>query len=305
MCRPRVILILILALLPATAAIAATSEFPFFDGTDDRIIVANAAELNPTEGITIEAWVRQSDSTGCQTIVGKDFTTAWWLGLCDGVIRYYTNGSGTAEDGTGVVPLGEWTHVAVTWDGVFQRYYINGVPDFTLVSLSPLALPVNIADIGIGGEAALTSFDLFEFRGSLAEVRIWSRARSRDKIRRDMARQLAAEAPGLVGLWLLDGGFDEAFDRHSREPAGDPAFTFLPSPATLHNPLRVTRLGVSPAIDAQCESGEYAEAAPLPKLAARGRRTAGTGPDFGRHPARGFAQADHHGGSGPAPSGRQ
>lgn len=260
----RAILVFILALVPVTAAIAATSEFPLFDGTDDRVIVRNGPELNPSEGITIEAWVRPSTTSGCQTIVGKDFNTGYWLGLCNGVVRYYTNGSGSAEDGTGQVPVGEWTHVAITFDGVFRRYYINGVEDLLLVSLDSIALPINLADVGIGGEAAFTSLNLFEFTGSLAEVRIWSQARSREEIRHDMTRQLSGDEPGLQGNWPLDGGFGEVAGRHDSFPAGNPVFTSLPSPVTLHSPLHVPRLGVTPNIDANCELAEYSDASPLP-----------------------------------------
>lgn len=248
----------------ATASEAATSRFPFFDGTDDRVIVENAAALNPTEGITVEAWVRPSDTSGCQTIVGKDFNTAWWLGLCSGVIRYYTDGSGTSVDGTGTVPAGEWTHVAITFDGVFRRYYINGIEDLLLASLDTIALPVNTADVGIGGEAEAGSFGLFEFNGTLAEVRIWSHARSRAEIRHDMGRQLSGDLEGLVGLWPLDGGVGEVAERHVSIEAGDPFFTVLPAPMTLHQPLRVPRLGTTPGIDGNCESAEYNEAARLP-----------------------------------------
>ena len=262
--RSRIILVLILALLPAAAAIAASTDFPVLDGTDDRIIIENAPELNPSEGITIEAWVRQSDSSGCQAIVGKNFTTAYWLGLCNGVIRYYANGSGSAIDGNAFVPLGEWTHVAIAFDGAILRFYIDGILDHSLVFLDPVALPTNTDDLGIGGEAAVVSGDLWEFRGSLAEVRIWSHARSREEIRHDMARHLSGDEEGLAGLWPLDGGFGEAADRHVSFAGGDPSFTVLPAPATLHQPLRVPRLGTTPTIDANCESSEYNEASPLP-----------------------------------------
>ena len=64
-----------------------------------------------------------------QTIVGKNFSTGWWLGLDSGIIRYYTNGALSRSDGTRVLPLNTWSHVAVTFDGTIRRYYIDGILD--------------------------------------------------------------------------------------------------------------------------------------------------------------------------------
>ena len=60
------LLVLLSANAPTMATVPGTLRL---DGspTSDAVIVANAPELNPTGGITIEAWIRQLDNSGCQT----------------------------------------------------------------------------------------------------------------------------------------------------------------------------------------------------------------------------------------------
>ena len=179
------------------------------DGTRDRIVMPSPASFNPGAALTIEAWVRPAiGGASCQTIVGKKFTTGYWLGLCNQKIRFYANGNGPGSmvDGIGIVPLGRWTHIAVTFDGSIRKYYING--DLDLQRSTPLPQPVNMASLGIGGEAIGTPSFLggvtyFEFNGNLSEVRLWDRVRSQTEIRDNLSLQLDGPIAGLIASWHL------------------------------------------------------------------------------------------------------
>ncbi len=107
-------------------AFATTPDTLSLDGVGDFLQVPNAPDLNPTGGMTVEAWVRPTADPGAPTIVGKDFATGFWLGLVDRRIRVYTDGLGTQRDGDRQLTLGRWTPVAVTFDGLVRRYYIDG-----------------------------------------------------------------------------------------------------------------------------------------------------------------------------------
>lgn len=262
--------LVVMTLLTGSAA-ATTDDTLDLDGFRDRVTVANRSELNPTGGMTVEAWVYGNDLSGCHAIVSKDFTIGWWLGLCAGEIRFYTNGSGTSMDGNGIIGTGEWTHVAVTWDGRTRRYYINGRLDFEHDAGTNTPLPVNTTDLGIGGDAEATgggcgSRDFCEWNGSLAEVRLWDHARSRSAIRRDMTRQVDRPEAGLIAAWPMEGGpaaaVGEGLDGVTRDNAG---FGFgIPAPPPPDDPMRLRRLGTSPTVDGICDSTEYGNAGWLP-----------------------------------------
>ena len=251
------VLLWALLLLTATPTLATVSGTLRLGGalTDDAVVVPNAPALNPTGGITIEAWIRQLDNSGCQTVVGKYFVSSYWLGICDGRIRYYSNGLGTSEDGVQVLPVGEWVHVAVTFDGTVRNYYVDGILDHQAITPSPL--PINTAGLGIGGEP---TGNTFTFNGNLAEVRLWSQARSQDQIRRTISRQIREDEPELIGVWNLIGSADEASggedDLHGTLRGGA-GFTGPAAPPEPFFPLRIPRLGVTPTIDGSCSTGEY------------------------------------------------
>jgi Concanavalin A-like lectin/glucanases superfamily len=162
--------------------------------------IADAGDLNPAAAITIEAWVNVSDANGgnCSSIVGKGYLSGWWVGLCGTTLRSYLKGGGSARDG-GVIPNGQWTHVAVTYDGAHRRHYVNGELVASFAETGPL--PSNAAQMRIGSDVDWQ----FTPAGSIDEVRIWNVARTQAQIRSAINKHQASQA-GLVDLWPLDGG---------------------------------------------------------------------------------------------------
>src|SRR3954465_13195409 len=61
------------------------------------IQIADGPALNPTNAITIELWASIGDTsqggTTCKSLVGKDFVTAYWVGICGRTLRSYLKGS--------------------------------------------------------------------------------------------------------------------------------------------------------------------------------------------------------------------
>ncbi|BCX05517.1 MAG: hypothetical protein KatS3mg053_3455 [Candidatus Roseilinea sp.] len=217
--------------------------------------VPNAPALNPSGGLTVEAWVRRIDtSTACQTIVGKGYQTGFWLGICNNKLRFYSNGSGSSFDGNQTFVSGEWTHVAATFDGTTRRLYINGNLDVESVRVSPL--PVNAQPLRIGADVG-DILSEYRFTGHLADVRLWGVARSRDDIRRDMVRLFDAPVPGLIAAWHLEGTPADIFGDHNATGVGAYFFNGPAAPPTVHNPIKVPRLPTTPTMDGICSDGEY------------------------------------------------
>ncbi|HMN29358.1 MAG TPA: hypothetical protein PKE45_14505, partial [Caldilineaceae bacterium] len=227
------------------------------DGAGDYISVPNAVAFNPSGGITIEAWVRRTSTDRCETIVGKDISSGYWLGFCHNdelgrnVLRFQPNGPASAQDGSLTIPAARWTHIAVTFDGRERVYYIDGMRQYH--NATPGALAVNSVSLGIGAD-----YDgSHPFSGNLAEVRIWSYARTLQAIRSEMVNQINEPRPGLIAVWHLEGSSLEVFGNYPGILQGDANFTGLAAPPISDNPIRIPRVDTA-SVDANCTPGEYA-----------------------------------------------
>jgi hypothetical protein len=90
-----------------------------------------------------------------------------------------------AARGTAKLILNTWTHIATTYDGVTQRFYVNGV---LVGSNNPAQGSTNVITqangaLRIGGNASSTGEF---FNGMIDEVRVYNRALSSAEIQSDM-----------------------------------------------------------------------------------------------------------------------
>ncbi len=105
----------------------------FFDGTDDRLTVADNAALRPGTGnFTIEAWVFRTASGAAHTIYAKGgASTGFVFQITSGNLLRFTDTT-TNIDSTGTVAANTWVHVAVVREGTGAnqlKLYINGTND--------------------------------------------------------------------------------------------------------------------------------------------------------------------------------
>ena len=67
--------------LPGLAAAQPFGAWPVYTGTTGKYIeVPSSADLNPAGAITIEAWVGVTTPGTCKSLVGKQYTTSYWVG---------------------------------------------------------------------------------------------------------------------------------------------------------------------------------------------------------------------------------
>ena len=119
------------------------------------------------------------------------------------------------------IPIGEWHHTAVSYDGTSWRLYVDGVLDAErMAGATPRA--DSIQHFAIGTTMSSTGVPSGFLEGAIDEVRVWNRARTDEEIAGSMYSALA-EGDGLVSRWALDPGSPgEAADT-----AGDQAGTVV------------------------------------------------------------------------------
>src|SRR5262245_38172336 len=118
----------------SNASFAAAGKFGkaiSFNGTSSRVTVADAAVLDLTIGMTLEAWVNPSSLTDWHSVIMKETSNglAYALYAHDGARpAAYIHVGSTDIDVTGAtsLPLNTWSHLAATYDGSNFRLYVNG-----------------------------------------------------------------------------------------------------------------------------------------------------------------------------------
>jgi hypothetical protein len=161
-----------------------------FDGVNDLVSVADAATLDLTTGMTIEAWVNPSALSAWRTVALKALPggLAYALYAHDGAPRpagtINTGGSDVSAIGTTAPALGAWTHLAVTFDGGTLRLYVNGGLVGTQAAAG--ALRTSADALTIGGNGVWSEW----FAGLIDEVRIYNRALTQGEIQAGMSQTL-------------------------------------------------------------------------------------------------------------------
>jgi len=108
----------------------------YFDGTNDRLTIADNANLRAgTSAFTLEAWVYRNAAGVAHTIFAKGAATptGFVFGITSANTLRFTDTS-TNIDSTGTISANTWTYVAVVREGTGSnqcKLYINGVNDGT------------------------------------------------------------------------------------------------------------------------------------------------------------------------------
>lgn len=195
----------------ASAHAQVGTSFLIFPETGDGYVeIPHSPALNPTTAITVEAWLYLVEPGGCFSLVGKNFVDAYWLGVCERRVRFYSRGSGSARETTARVSLARWTHIAVTHDGTMQKFYIDGeLAGESDMGAGPLTTSTTPLNLGSDPSYRFTP------RGAMHEVRLWSIARTQAAIQSDRLMRISTSRPGLVAVWPLDTDARDALGVHN------------------------------------------------------------------------------------------
>ena len=177
-----------------------------FDGVNDWVTVADAASLDLTTGMTLEAWVKPTALTGWRTVMLKE--TASGLAYAAYANDDVPTPAGYVRVGTvdravrtgSAISTTNWTHLATTYDGTALRLYVNGTLANTTAVSGPIATSARA--LRIGGNAIWGEY----FAGLIDEVRVYNRALTAGEITTDMNAAIGgAPAPAMVTVPDLSG----------------------------------------------------------------------------------------------------
>ncbi len=203
-----------------------------FDGEYSRFYIGdNQTPANPEANqevfkisgtsITMEAWiylVELPKPEEKQTIISRNFydpSNSFYLTSYELRVSYvspnsfpriefYLSGEGDTEAIVGSIAaptIGEWIHVAGTYDGTAMKLYLNGIQ----VNYEPFTANINswdeidIAYFYIGARYGIKHY----FYGCIDEVRLWNITCSQSEIEDNMDGELTGEENGLCGYWTL------------------------------------------------------------------------------------------------------
>ena len=151
--------------------------------------------------LTVEAWINRSATGSFYTIVSNyEGSYPFLLRIQSDKLVLLMNSSGIVTS-TSTIPLGVWTHVAATYDGVNANIYINGALEGSVPYSSNYINTTTQMKIG-GGLANGTEY----FTGDIADVRFWNTARTQADISANKNLELTGNEPGLVALYNFNEG---------------------------------------------------------------------------------------------------
>lgn len=162
--------------------------------------VPHSNSLNLSTSFTFEAWVNYSGVNSA--ILDKGNYDFLWMLNANGnanKLGYYERGNGWKYS-TGAVPENTWTHVAITLQGGFLRFYINGAASGIafLGTAFQDNLPMNI------GRQQPSACQCNHFNGSMDELRLWNVAKSQAEIQASMKTGVAHNSAGLVAYYKFN-----------------------------------------------------------------------------------------------------
>jgi surface protein len=209
-------------------AITTPSPVLLFDGVNDAVDLGIPAWSYSTQfrsTMTIECWFKTTDTNNQKL---GEFVSRWdtggmfLLGMTSTgeITSWITNASGSFASINTTTTYKDtlWHHVAVTYNsitGVLSMYidgvFMNNSTNSAYPTTSSYGLLSNntTTRLIIGSDAAGTSSNWVndrQFRGSIAEVRVWNVVRTPTEILNNYKIQLNGNEPGLVSYNKLDQG---------------------------------------------------------------------------------------------------
>ncbi|HEU4724717.1 MAG TPA: LamG-like jellyroll fold domain-containing protein, partial [Candidatus Eisenbacteria bacterium] len=167
------------------------------DANDPRVVIGRTVNV-PGLPFTFSAWVNPASFTDWRAILSKRDTASssnrrFDVGLAASSGRVYVATGATTRTFVYGAPINTWTHIAVVAEATGTKLYVNGVLRETLAAIT-LGANSN-ANTVIGGTGEGAGGDNDPFKGSLDDLRLYSRAQTAAEITTDMNTPVTAAPP--------------------------------------------------------------------------------------------------------------
>ena len=170
-----------------------------------ELVASGNLQFGGEQPFTIEAWVQPQLEAKDMAIVSKYNRGKWgqyFLKVAPGGEAFFHREVAPwGQKSKTLLPLGAFSHVAVTYSDKHARIYINGTLEAEQKEQGQDNNPETPVLIGaMYANGAPHDF----FHGMIDEVRMWNRARSPQEIKQGMHLSLSGAEKGLAGYWPLD-----------------------------------------------------------------------------------------------------
>jgi hypothetical protein len=174
------------------------------DGFDKYTWAPHSSSLDiGVNQLTMEAWVNLSGETGNHWIISKqqidgNRSYGFYINSNDRRVVPSIQADWFFEEALGdkILEYDTWYHVAVVYDGVNIRTYVDGELNGAIDLTGNLFHNTEILTIG-GTYWNPTDTT----NGSIDEVRVWDIARTQEEICASMRKELSGVESGLIGYW--------------------------------------------------------------------------------------------------------
>jgi len=164
-----------------------------FDGMNDYVEITNESAFDFTEAISLEAWIKPAMLSGIQGVMSKNFGNnahPYQIRLVNDEVLFgfYSNTIGwqPVQTSSANLQIGEWVHIACTYNMQYVKIYINGEQKASVYK--SFEIPLNDQPVEIG-----RSKDVYYeyFSGIIDEVRIWDIALGQQEVLENMCTNYA------------------------------------------------------------------------------------------------------------------
>ncbi len=192
-----------------TLDIAADEPALTFNGTSSRID-AGAGHFANLKDLTLSAWIKmpKKPADGAYALIAghgyyqTDHGFGIYLNSSGNLVFQPCNESIRVPVTTPYPFDSHWHHVVGLRDGDESRLYLDG--ELVATASGKLGTFISMKNFGIGAHYS-SEWKNF-FKGAIAEVQLWDRARSTEEIRASMHQRATGLEEGLIGYWPLNEG---------------------------------------------------------------------------------------------------